>query len=99
MRLSTWLFLVVVLGTAMAIARDDMGRVALIAFVTGVAVIATVLTAVMALFQTVAALSEAGTLTAQVEAIAATAVVLAIGSSASLGLLYAGAVLVAWSVP
>ena len=57
------------------------------------------LTAIMALFQTIGALGEARGLAAHIEALAATVVVLIVGSAVILGLLFAGALLVRLSVP
>lgn len=99
MRLSTLLFAVLVVATALGIARDEVGRVALIVFVAGLGAIVSGLMAILALFRTIGALGEARGLVAHVEAMAATAMVLVVGSAMMLGLFFAGALLVQWSVP
>ena len=99
MRLSHLLFAVLVVGTALGIARDEVGRVALIVFLTGLGAVVSALAAIMALFQTIGAFGEARSLGAHVEALAATIVVLAVGSAVMLGLLFAGALLVQWVIP
>jgi hypothetical protein len=99
MRLSTLLFVILVLGTLMAIVRDEVGRVAVIVFFTGLGTTVVVLGAIMALFQTIGAFGEAQSLLSHVEALAATAVVLVVGSSMTLGLLFAGGLLMQWAIP
>jgi len=99
MRLSTLLFAVLVIGVVLAIVRDEVGRVAVIVFVTGLGATVGGLTAIMALFQTLGAFGEARGLAAHVEALAATAVVLVVASAGMLGVLFVGAQLVQWSVP
>ncbi|WP_435018865.1 hypothetical protein TA3x_000852 [Tundrisphaera sp. TA3] len=99
MRLATWVFLVLVLGVVMGIARDEVGRVAVIVFVAGAAITAAGLTISLALFQTVAALGEARGVAAHLEAAVATAVVLAVGSALIVGLFFAAALGVDWAVP
>ena len=99
MRLSTLLYVILVIAILMGIVRDEIGRVAVIVFFTGLGTIIVVLGAIMALFQTVGALGEAQTLLSHVEALAATAVVLIVGSSMTLGLLFAGGLLMQWAIP
>ncbi|WP_435009174.1 hypothetical protein P12x_000422 [Tundrisphaera lichenicola] len=99
MRLSNLLFIILVLAVAMGIARDEVGRVAVIVFVTGLGTVVVVLGAIMALFQTLGSFGEAQSLLSHLEALGATAVVLLVGSSATLGLLFVGALLVQWAVP
>ncbi len=99
LRLSTQLFAVLVIAVILAIVRDEVGRVAVIVFCTGLGVVAGGLTAIMALFQTLGAFGEARGLAAHVEALAATALVLVITSALVLGLMFAGARLVQWSIP
>lgn len=99
MRLSTLVFAVLVLGTIMGIARDEVGRVAVIVFFTGLSTSIAGVASIMALFQTVGALGEAKSLSAHVEAVAATVVVLTVGSFAMLGLLFAGGLMLRWAVP
>ena len=99
MRLSTLLFAILVLATLMGIVRDEVGRVAVIVFFTGLGTIVVVLGAIMALFQTVGAFGHARSVLSHLEALLATAMVLVVGSSVTLGLLFAGAQLVQWAVP
>ncbi len=99
MRLWQLAFGILMLALALAMARDEAGRVAVIVFITGVgeAVLATL--AVMALFQTVGAIGEAHTIFDHAEAFLATTLVLALATSIMLGLFFAGAWLVWASVP
>ena len=99
MRISTLLFAVLVIGTVLGIARDEVGRVAVIVFVTGLATTVSGVAAIMALFQTLGAFGEARTLGSHVEALAATVLVLTVGSTIMLGLMFAGALLVRWAIP
>lgn len=99
MRISTLLFAVLVIATILAIVRDEVGRVAVIVFFTGLGACGGTLTAIMALFQTVGALGEARTLGAHVEALASTLLVLVVASTVILGVMFAGAVLVQWAIP
>jgi hypothetical protein len=99
MRLSNLLFAILVIATVMGISRDEVGRVAVIVFFTGLGTIVVVLGAIMALFQTIGAFGHAQSVLSHVEALAATAVVLVVSSSVTLGLLFAGAQLVQWAVP
>jgi hypothetical protein len=99
MRLSTLVFVVLVLGTIMGIARDEVGRVAVIVFFTGLSTCVAGVAAIMALFQTVGALGEAKSIGAHVEALAASVLVLAVGSLIMLGLLFGGGLLVQWAIP
>ena len=99
MRLSTLLFAILVIATVMGIARDEVGRVAVIVFFTGLGTMVACLGAIMALFQTLGAFGEAQSLGSHVEALAATALVLVVGSSVTLGMLFAGGLLVQWAVP
>jgi hypothetical protein len=99
MRLSTLLYAILVIAILMGIVRDEIGRVAVIVFFTGLGTIIVVLGAIMALFQTVGAFGEAQTVLSHVEALAATAVVLLVATSMTLGLLFAGALLMQWAIP
>src|SRR5262245_2063150 len=87
-----WQFLAAVLGVAMllTIARDDVGRVALTVFFTGLAEVALGTTALMLLFRTVGGIGEAKGVAAHVEAMAATALVLLLASLAMNGVLWVG---------
>lgn len=99
MRLSTLAFLVLILALIFAIVRDEVGRVAVIVFFTGLGTVVAGLGSIMALFQTVGALGEARTVSAHVEALAATVLVLSFGSTLVLGLLLGGGLLIRWSIP
>lgn len=99
MRLLTLMFFILVLAVAFALLRDEVGRVAVIVFVTGLGVTVGGLAAIMSLFQTLGAFGEARTLPAHVEALAASALVLAFGSGAMLATMFAGAWLVRWAIP
>ena len=71
----------------------------MIVFFTGLGTIFVGLGAILALFQTIGAFGEARSVGSHVEALAATAVVLIVGSSVTLGMLFVGARLVQWAVP
>ena len=71
----------------------------MIVFFTGLGRLRRGLTAILALFQTVGAFGEARSLGAHVEALAATVLVLVVGSAVILGLMFAGALLVRWAIP
>ena len=88
-----------VLAVAFALLRDEVGRVSVIVFATGLIVTLAGTSAIMALFQTIGALGEARTLYHHVEAVVATAVVLLVGSSGMLGAMFAGAYLIRLAVP
>lgn len=97
--ISSTMFLVFGAALVFTLLRDEVGRVAVIVFLTGVGVTGGGLMAIMALFQTVGAFGEARTLVGYLEAIIATALVLAVGSSAMLFLMFGGAYLVKLAVP
>ena len=99
MLLSTLVFIVLVLGTIMGIARDEVGRVAVIVFFTGLGTCVAGVASIMALFQTFGAHGEARTIGAHVEALASTILVLTVGSFAMLGLLFGGGLLLQWAIP
>ena len=99
MRISTLLFAVLVIGTILGIARDEVGRVAVIVFFTGLGTMVSGVGSIMALFQTIGAFGEARTLSAHVEALAATILVLIVGPAIMLGLLFGGGLLVRWAIP
>jgi hypothetical protein len=94
MRLWHLVFGIVVCSVVLSLARDPVGRVAVIVFVTGLGEVIMGTTALLALFQTLGALGEAETLVAHVEAIAFTAVVLAAATALMTGWLWIGAWLV-----
>jgi hypothetical protein len=96
-----WHLFVVILAVSviLAIVRDQVGRVALIVFVTalGEAIFGT--TAILALFQTIGGIGEAKGLFAHVEAVATTALVLVIATIIMALWLVAGAWLVQATLP
>ena len=99
MRISTLLLAVLVIGTILGIVRDEVGRVAVIVFFTGLGTSVAGVAAIMALFQTIGAFGEARTLSSHVEALAATVLVLAFSSAIMLALLFTGGLLVQWAIP
>lgn len=76
MRLWHLIFLVMMAAIVLAVARESVGRVALVVFVTGLAEFILGTTFLMTLFRTFGALGEARRLTAYLEAVVATALVL-----------------------
>jgi hypothetical protein len=99
MRLSSLLFAVLVIAMILGIARDEVGRVALIVFFTGLGTAIAGVTSIMALFQTVGAFGMARSFSSHIEALAATIVVVVVGSSVMLGLMFVGGVLVQMAIP
>ena len=99
MRLSTCAFYIVVLAIVFTLLRDEVGRVAVIVFVTGLGVTVGGVTAIMGLFQTIGAFGEAQTLYAHAEAVLATIVVLVVASTGLLLTMFAGGYLVQMAVP
>lgn len=99
MRLLTLMFAILVLAVVFALLRDDVGRVAVIVFVTGLGATVAGLAALMSLFQTLGAFGEARTFAAHVEALVASVVILALGSGGMLATMFVGAWLVRWAIP
>jgi hypothetical protein len=99
MRIWTLALIVLIFGLIMGIVRDEIGRVAVIVFFTGLSMSMAGVASIMALFQTVGALGEARDLGAHVEAIAATVLVLTVAAFAMLGLLFVGGLLLQWAIP
>ena len=99
MRLSTLCFVVVVLAVMFTLMRDEVGRVGVIVFVTGLIMTVAGTAALLALFTTIGALGEARTLYHHVEALVATALVLAVGSSGMLGAMFLGAYFIELAIP
>jgi hypothetical protein len=96
-----WHLLVFILGVGMVltIARDTVGRIALIVFVTALGEVIFGTMSVLALFQTIGSLGEAKTLFAHVEAVATTTLVLIIATTIMSSWLFCGAYLVQVSLP
>ncbi len=99
MRLWNLVLAILVIGVILGIARDEVGRVAVIIFFTGLGTIVAGLTAIMTLFQTVGAIGESRSLGTCIEALAATAVVLMVGSATMLGVMFGGGLLIQWAIP
>jgi hypothetical protein len=94
MRLWHILFAVFVLAMGMGIARDEVGRVAVIVFLTALGEVVLGTSFLMMLFRTFGALGMARSPMAYAEAIAATAGVLVVAAGAMVGVLWCGAAMV-----
>jgi hypothetical protein len=99
MRLWHFCVLILALGVILSIVRDQVGRVALIVFVTALGEVIIGVMAVLALFQTIGALGEAKGMFAHAEAVATTALVLIVATTIMSSWLFAGAWLVQASLP
>jgi hypothetical protein len=99
MRLWHLFVFIIILGTVLAIARDPVGRVAMIVFVTALGEVIIGTTAILALFQTIGSLGEAKGLVAHAEAVATTTLVLVLATAVMSSWLFGGAWLVQASLP
>jgi hypothetical protein len=99
MRLWHLFVFILALSLILTIVRDQVGRIALIVFVTALGEVILGTTAVMALFQTIGSLGAAKGLFAHAEAIATTALVLIIGTTIMSSWLFIGAWLVQATIP
>ncbi|HWE39026.1 MAG TPA: hypothetical protein VG406_20935 [Isosphaeraceae bacterium] len=90
MRISHLLFLVGVVAIGLAVGRERVGQVFLVFFLTGVGEVILGTTAIMNLFKSVGAIGRAETPSAYIEAIAATALILAVATATMCGLLVLG---------
>ncbi|AMV40133.1 hypothetical protein [Planctomyces sp. SH-PL62] len=99
MKLQTLAFVIFILALLMAMCRDPAGRVGVIVFVTGIGAVALGLAAVMALFQTIGSIGLARGLLEHAEALAATTLVLVVGTAAMSFWIFAGAWCVQASLP
>jgi hypothetical protein len=99
MRLWHLFVAILALAVILAIVRDQVGRVALIVFVTALGEVIMGTTAILALFQTIGAFGEAKGLFAHAEAIATTALVLIFATAIMSSWLFAGAWLIQVSLP
>jgi hypothetical protein len=99
MRLWHLFVVIMVLGAVLAIARDPVGRIALIVFVTALGEVVIGTTSILALFQTIGSLGEAKGLVAHAEAVATTTLVLVLATALMSSWLFAGAWLVQASLP
>ncbi len=91
MRLWHIVLAVFLLALILAIARDPVGRVALIVFFTSLSVVVLGVSSIMLLFRTIAAFGAAQSFFAHIEAVVATAGVLFVGGSSVLVALWFGA--------
>jgi len=99
MRLWHLLVFIAAFGVILTIVRDQVGRIALIVFVTALGEVIIGTTAVMALFQTIGSLGEAKGLFAHAEAVATTTLVLIIGTTIMSSVLFVGAWLIQVTLP
>lgn len=90
MRISHLLLLVLAVAVGLAVGRERVGQVFLVFFLTGVGEVILGATAVMNLFKSVGAIGRAETPAAYLEAIAATALILAVATATMCGLLFVG---------
>lgn len=95
-----WHLLLAIVGTAivLAIARDPIGRVALIVFTTALGLMILGVSSLLMLFRTVGAIGMARSLWHYVEATFATAGVLFFGTAAMLAVLWCGMSMLALAV-
>jgi hypothetical protein len=99
MRLWHLFVFILALSLILTIVRDQVGRIALIVFVTALGEVIIGTTAVLALFQTIGSFGEAKTLFAHAEALATTALVVIIGTTIMSSWLFMGAWLVQATLP
>jgi hypothetical protein len=99
MRLWHLFVLIMALSLLLTIVRDQVGRIALIVFITALGEVFFGTTAVMALFQTIGSLGEAKGLFAHVEALATTTLVLIVATTIMSSWLFAGGWLVQHAIP
>lgn len=90
MRLWQWLATVWIVATCLAVAREEVGRVALIVFFTGLGEVVLGTSALLALFQSVGALGRASAPSDYAGAIAQTALILLAATTAMMGVLWIG---------
>lgn len=90
-----WHFVVgiMVLAVIMAIARDEVGRVALIMFFTSLGVVIIGTSSIMVLFRTIGAFGAARSWMAHAEATAATACIVVLGGGSMVAVMWLGAFL------
>jgi hypothetical protein len=94
MRLWHLVAAVLFVALLLSISRDEVGRVALIVFFTGLAEVFLGTTALMLLFRTVGGIGEAHDATTYIEAVSATLLVILIASLLMNGVLWVGVTLV-----
>jgi hypothetical protein len=96
-----WHIVVAILALAimLSIGRDQVGRIALIVFVTALGEVIIGTTAVLALFRTIGSIGEAKGLFGHAEAVATTTLVLILATAIMSSWLFAGAWLVQNTLP
>jgi hypothetical protein len=94
MRLWHILFAVFVLAMGMGIAREEVGRVAVIVFLTTLGEVFLGTSSLLMLFRTFGAMGMARSPLDYAEAIAATAGVLVVGAGSMVGVMWCGAAMV-----
>jgi hypothetical protein len=99
MRLWHLLVFILAFSLILTIVRDQVGRIALIVFVTALGEVIVGTTAVLALFQTIGSLGEAKGLFAHAEAVATTTLVVIIGTTIMSSVLFVGAWLIQVTIP
>jgi hypothetical protein len=92
MRIWHVLVLVFLVAIVLSVSHSEYGRITLVLFLTGIGEVVLGATALMNLFKTVGAFGRAQTLMAHVEALAATALILAAASIGMTAVLWFGGV-------
>ena len=82
---------VFVLAIAMTVARDEIGRVALVVFVTAIGEVVLGTSAILMLFRTLGSFGAARSFVAHLQALVATAGVLFFGGASMLAIMWFGA--------
>jgi hypothetical protein len=99
MRLWHIFVFILALALLLSIGRDQVGRIALIVFVTALGEVVIGTTAVLALFRTIGSIGEAKGVIDHAEAVATTTLVLVLATAIMSSWLFAGAWLVQASLP
>jgi len=89
-RLIHLIMAVFVAALLLAISRHEIGRIMLVVFFTGLGEFIFGAVAIMTLFQTLGAIGHANRLSAYVQAVAATAIVLLVATATMNGILWLG---------
>jgi hypothetical protein len=99
MRLWHIVVCILALAIVLSIGRDQVGRIALIVFMTALGEVIIGTTAVLALFRTIGSIGEAKGLFGHAEAVATTTLVLILATAIMSSWLFGGAWLVQASLP
>jgi hypothetical protein len=99
MRLRHILFAVLLVALVLAISRNAAGRVAIIVFFAGLGEVILGTTALMHLFQTIGRFGAARGLSAHLEALMATIIVLVLATASMNAVMWIGVVLLQITVP